>query len=223
MSLKAVIPSMAWASTWSAPSDGTVAVVAEQANHAEELADRDHEDARIDQPQRGGQHREARVDGAEHPVQRPRDHHVEGDHEDQTHDSEPEQSLGRRDVGGGLGGIALGHQSVDDDDVAEDGDDRHEQEGDSGGEARVADRPLSRRTPGGGRRSARVAVRAGTRCDWSSRFPSSGSSGVPEEPVALSSSLHVRCTRTLYVTRTVYVCQGQLPALTRRDMGDDDG
>ena len=74
----------------------TVALVAEQANHAEELADRHHEDGRIHQPQRRRQHRKARVHGAEHPVQRPRDDHVKGNHDDQTDDSEPEQCRRKR-------------------------------------------------------------------------------------------------------------------------------
>jgi hypothetical protein len=58
-------------------------------------------------------------------VERPRDHHIQGDHNDQTRDSEPEQSLSRNDVGGGWCRVALCYQSVHDYDVAEDGDDRH--------------------------------------------------------------------------------------------------
>ena len=46
----------------------------------------------------------------------------------------------------------------------------------------------------------------------------------PRRHIASSFSFHVRCTRTMYVTRTVYVCQRQrnaFPGLA--DAEDRDG
>src|SRR5687768_3936370 len=47
--------------------------------------------------------------------------------------------------------------------------------------------------------------RTSRRWCWSSRFPFMGGSGVPEEPRC--PFVHVRCTRTVYATHTVYVRQ----------------
>jgi hypothetical protein len=119
-------------------------LVAEQPNHAEELADGHHEHRRVHQPQGRRQHRQAGANGAEDTVERPRDDHVQGDDHHQTGDPESEEPGGGRDVGDSRRCVALGEEAVDDHDVAKDRDDSHQKERDPGGEAGGAHGPCPR-------------------------------------------------------------------------------
>jgi len=96
-----------------------VVVVAEQAKHADELADPNHEDGCVGGPEPRRQHRDAVVHWAEDVVQRPCDNDIECDRQEQAQDTEPEQAIGRHDVRGGLCCIPLGHQASQRNKVAE--------------------------------------------------------------------------------------------------------
>jgi hypothetical protein len=108
------------------------------------LADPNHEDGCVGDPEPRRQHREAVVHWAEDVVQRPRDNNVECDRQEQAQDTEPEQAIGRHDVCGGLCCIPLCHQASQRNKVAKACQCRDEQQSDSGGEAGGPDRPVRR-------------------------------------------------------------------------------
>jgi hypothetical protein len=69
-----------------------VAVVVEQAKHVDESADGHHEDNGEGNSEDGGKHGQALAHGAEDPVEGPSDDDIEGDHQIQGGDAEPEPS-----------------------------------------------------------------------------------------------------------------------------------
>ncbi len=74
--------------------DGEVAGVAEQVEHSDELADGDHEDPRVHNPEPRRQHRDAFAHRSEHVVQRPCDDDIECCHQVQAQNAEPKQTHG---------------------------------------------------------------------------------------------------------------------------------